>query len=104
MTTTGNLMQFLNLASKPAATNFEFDSNIVSYGNYGFFSSWYGIGENSMQGFKGTKSFANVVIIGKARSGYPNATFVSTLAAAQATGVGANTAQVAAATAGVVIP
>jgi hypothetical protein len=104
MTAPGALQQFLNLASVPAGTNFLFEQNIVSYGNYGFFSSWYGIGESSMKGFNGTKSFASVVIIGNARSGYPNAQFVSTLAAAQATGFGASSAQVTAATAGVVIP
>jgi hypothetical protein len=88
MTAPGALQQFLNLASVPAGTNFLYAQNIVSYGNYGFFSSWYGIGESSMKGFNGTKTFASVVIIGAPRSGYPNATFVSTLAAAQATGLG----------------
>jgi len=104
MTAPGSLAQYLNLSSNPAATNFAFQNNIMTHGNYGFFSSWYQVGENNLKGFKGTIAFQNVVMIGAQRSGYPNGQFVSSLAAAQATGFGANSAAVNAATQGVVIP
>jgi hypothetical protein len=103
-TGTSSLMQYLNLASVPAATNFAFEQNVATYGKYGFFSSWYGIGESSLKGFKGTVTFKNVVMIGAAQKGYPNGTFVSTLAAALATGMGANPTLISNATAGVIVP
>jgi len=104
LTTTGKLMQFLNLASNPAGTDFVFERNVATYGNYGFFSSWYGIGESSMKGFKGVKSFANIVMIGATKAGYPNGTFVPSLSAATSTGMGVNPTLISTATAGVVIP
>ncbi|MCC6772774.1 MAG: Ig-like domain-containing protein [Gemmatimonadaceae bacterium] len=104
MTAPGALAQYLNLSSVPAATNFDFQNNIMSYGSYGFFSSWYQQGENNVQGFRGTVTVKNTVMIGTQKTGYPNGQFVSSLAAAQATGFGANTAAVNAATQGVVIP
>ncbi|MFP5356507.1 MAG: hypothetical protein ACLGIK_15410, partial [Gemmatimonadota bacterium] len=104
MTAPGSLAQFLNLGSIPAATNFVFDENVVSYGNYGLFSSKYGVGEASLQGFGGTVSFFGNVIIGPQKSGYPRSKFVSSLSAALSGGVGANQARVDAATLNVVIP
>jgi hypothetical protein len=104
MTAPGSLQQYLNLSSVPASTNFAFQNNIMSHGNYGFFSSWYQMGETNLQGFRGTIAFQNVVMIGTQRAGYPNGQFVSSLSAAEATGFGANRATVNAATQGVVIP
>jgi uncharacterized protein YjdB len=104
MTAPGSLAQYLNLSDVPAATNFAFQNNIMTHGNYGFFSSWYQMGENNLNGFRGTIAFQNVVMIGAQKAGYPNGQFVSSLAAAQATGFGANSAAVNAATQGVVIP
>ncbi|HEX4936381.1 MAG TPA: hypothetical protein VFV33_24535, partial [Gemmatimonadaceae bacterium] len=105
MSTTGSLAQFLNIGTQNAATNFAFQNNIASYGNYGIFSSWFGIGETvNLQAFQGTVSFQNTVIVGAAKSGYPNSTFVSSLSAALATGRGVSQAAVNAATQGVVIP
>ena len=105
MSTTGSLSQYINVASVPAATNFAFQNNIASYGQYGFFSSWYGIGETpNVQAFKGTIVFEKSVLIGAQKSGYPNATFVSSLSSALATGLGANQSAVTSATSGVVIP
>jgi hypothetical protein len=104
MTAPGALNQFVNVASVPAATNFAYENNLVSYGQYGFFSSWYGIGESSLKAFSGTVVWKNVVMIGAFQSGYPNGTFVSSLSAGQSTGKGANTAGVLAATQGIIIP
>ncbi|MFP5355186.1 MAG: Ig-like domain-containing protein, partial [Gemmatimonadota bacterium] len=104
MTAPGTLYQYVNVGSLPAATNFAFENNVVSYGKYGFFSSWYGIGENSLKAFSGTVAWKNVVMIGSPTSGYPNGTFVSSLSAAQSTGRGASLSGVAAATQGVIIP
>ncbi|HEX4933113.1 MAG TPA: hypothetical protein VFV33_08045, partial [Gemmatimonadaceae bacterium] len=104
MTAPGALSQFLNLGSVPASTNFAFDQNVVSYGTYGFFSSKYGIGESSLQGFAGTVSFVGNVIIGPQKSGYPSAQFVPTLAVALTRSAGANKAVIDAATQNVIIP
>ncbi|MBK6486598.1 MAG: hypothetical protein IPF98_06980 [Gemmatimonadetes bacterium] len=57
-----------------------------------------------MKGFKGVKSFANIVMIGATKAGYPNGTFVPSLSAATSTGMGANPTLISTATAGVVIP
>ena len=66
---------------------------------------WYGIGETpNVQAFRGTIIFEKSVLIGAQKSGYPNATFVSSLSNALATGMGANQSTVASATQGVVIP
>jgi Bacterial Ig-like domain (group 2) len=104
MTSTGALSQYLNLAGLPAGTNFNFLDNVVSYGTYGLFSSWYQQGENNAQAFQGNVSFNGTVMIGAFKNGYPNGSFVSTLSAALATGKGAPSAIVSAATQGVVIP
>ena len=104
MATTGKLRIFLSVGSSPAATNVDFHNNIFSYGVYGLFSSAYASGEVSMQNVRGTATFANHVLIGPVKPGYPNSTFASTLSAALATGVGANMSAVFAATAGVAIP
>lgn len=104
MTAPGSLSQFLNLSSIPAATNFAFDENVVSYGEYGLFSSKYGVGEGSLAGFNGSVSFVGNVIIGPQKSGYPRSTFVSSLAAALSGGAGADQARVNAAIVNVIIP
>lgn len=104
MSSTGALMQYMNIGSLPAATNFAYENNVISYGKYGFFSSWYGIGEVSLKSFSGTVVWKNVVMIGSPTSGYPNGTFVSSLSAGLATGRGASPSGVASATQGIVIP
>ncbi len=104
MSSTGSLMQYLNVASVPAATNFALQNNVFSYGTYGFFSSWYQQGEANAQAFRGTIIFQNTVMVGASKSGYPNGQFVSSLGAALATGFGANMSAVNAATQGVIIP
>lgn len=104
MTSTGSVMQFLNIADTPAGTDFNFLDNVVTYGNYGLFSSWYQQGEANAKAFHGNVSFNGTVMIGAFHKGYPNGTFVSTLSQALATGKGAPTAIVNAATQGVVIP
>ncbi|MCC6927902.1 MAG: Ig-like domain-containing protein [Gemmatimonadaceae bacterium] len=104
MVAPGNLAQFLDLATIPAATNFTYDQNIVSYGTYGLFSSKYGSGEASLQGFNGNVSFAGNVLIGSQRSGYPRARFAPSLSAAMLLGGGADKGRVDAATLNVVVP
>jgi uncharacterized protein YjdB len=104
LTSSGSLAQFLSLASIPAATNIAFENNVVSYGTYGLFSSKYGVGEVSLQGFLGTIVFRGNVAIGAQKPGYPQLRFVPTLAAAEQLSVGADRARITAATLNVVIP
>lgn len=102
-TTTGQLGHFLNLANEPAATNVQFERNVVTHGNYGLFNSKYGVGEKSLAAFRGSVTFRNVVIVGTQRAGYPNATFVASPQAAGG-GMGADAARVQSWTADIVIP
>ena len=57
-----------------------------------------------MQNVNGTATYANHVLIGPWKTGYPASTFAASYSAAVATSVGANLSAVAGATAGVVIP
>ncbi|MCC6927903.1 MAG: Ig-like domain-containing protein [Gemmatimonadaceae bacterium] len=100
----GMLMQYLNSGTQLAATNFAFQDNIVTYGKYGFFSSWYGIGQGSMSTFQGTKIFQNIDMIGATKSGYPNGKFWGSLSTALASGNGVSPSAVASSTQGVIIP
>ncbi|MEO6445781.1 MAG: Ig-like domain-containing protein [Gemmatimonadaceae bacterium] len=104
MTTTGKVKMFLSLGSSPAATNADFYNNVLSYGSYGLFSSAYSSGELSMQNVASTRRFTGNVLIGPAKSGYPNSVFAASLSAAQSTGAGANVAAVTLATSGVAVP
>ncbi len=104
MTSPAQVTQFLSIGSSPAATNFDYQNNITTYGQYGLFSSATGSGEVALGNINGVVTFKNVVIIGALKSGYPNARFVPDANAAAATGLGANAAAVNSATAGVIIP
>ncbi|MCC6927904.1 MAG: Ig-like domain-containing protein [Gemmatimonadaceae bacterium] len=105
MTAPGALSHYLNIATQSAATNFAFQNNVMTLGTYGLFSSWYGSGETpNLAAFRGTVVFQKSVLIGAAQKNYPNAQFVSSLSAAQSTGIGADMAAINAATQGVVIP
>jgi len=104
MTAPGVFGQFFSVGSATAATNVDFQNNVVTHGQYGLFASASGTGEGALANLGGLVVFKNYVMIGSQRSGYPNGTFAADLAAAQATGRGASTSAVSAATAGVVIP
>ena len=104
LTSDGKVTHFLNLADVPAGTNFVFERNIVTHGTYGMFSSKFGVGESSLQAFRGTVVFQNVVLIGQPKKGYSRAVFVPSLAAAQQRGAGADMARVQGWTSRVVIP
>ena len=104
MTAPGQLTQFFSVGSAPAATNVDFQNNIVTHGQYGLFSSAAGSGEGALANLGGLVVWQNYVMIGASRSGYPHGTFVPDLAAALQTGKGANQSLVNAATAGVIIP
>ena len=104
MTSPAQVTQFLSIGPSPAATNFDYQNNITTYGRYGLFSSATGSGEAALGNIKGVVTFKNVVIIGALKPGYPNARFVPDANAAAATGLGANAAAVNSATAGVIIP
>lgn len=104
MTAPGSLSHFMDLATVPAATNFAYDNNVVTYGSYGLFSSKFGSGEVSLQGFSGSVSFVGNVLIGSQKPGYPRARFVPSLSAALSLGGGADKPRIDAATQNVVIP
>jgi len=104
MTAPGSFGQFFSVGSATAATNVEFQNNITTHGQYGLFASVSGSGEGALVNLGGLVVFKNYVMIGTQRSGYPNGSFAADLAAAQASGKGASTAAVNAATAGVIIP
>jgi Bacterial Ig-like domain (group 2) len=104
LTTTGPLGHFMNVGSEPAATNVQFERNIVTHGNYGLFSTKYGVGEKTLAAFRGSVIFRDVVIIGNTRTGYPNARFVATLQAALGGNMGADTRRVQNWTSDIVIP
>lgn len=104
MSSTGAIKQFFYIDAYPSATNLYWDNNVVTHGQYGLFTSKYGTGEAGLANVAGTVVWKNYTMIGASRTGYPNGTFAADLATAMATGRGANTSAVQAATAGVIIP
>ncbi len=100
---TANFSNVLAIGSKPAATDMEMTNNSASYGSYGIFASASGPGEAAFNNMVGTMVFGNQYFVGSQKSGYPKSTFVSSISAVKS-GIGANTASVNAATAGVIIP
>lgn len=104
MSSTGAISQFFYLDAYPSVTNLYWDNNIVTHGQYGFFTSKYGVGEAGVGNAAGSVTYKNYTMIGATRSGYPNGTFASDLSAALATGRGANMSAVNSATSGVIIP
>ena len=104
MSTSGNLLTFMTLGTTPAATDIDVRDNIFEHGSYGLFSSNWGVGEVSLQGFRGKVTFQSITMISKQRNGYPHGTFVPNLSAALGTGNGANQNAVQSATQGVIIP
>lgn len=104
MTAPGQFTQFFSVGSSPAATNVDFQNNVVTHGQYGLFASVSGTGEGALVNLGGLVVWQNYVMIGQSRSGYPHGTFASDVSSALQTGKGANQALVNAATAGVIIP
>jgi hypothetical protein len=104
LTTSGAQKLVLAIGKKPAATNLDFSANAFSLGQYGIFSTAFGVGEIALQGVAGVATFSRNVIVGPQKPGYPNATFASSLAGALGAGAGANRARVQQMTANVVIP
>lgn len=87
---------FLGNGSVPQAansvTNLTFTDNIIQLGQYGYYASGIAQGEAAITGttsaVNGAKVYTGNYVIGASTSGYPNTTFVSTLAAAHAAGKG----------------
>lgn len=104
MSSTGAVKQFFYLDAYPSVTNLYWDNNIVNHGQYGFFTTKYGVSEAGVGNAAGSVTFKNYAIIGASVPGYPNGTFVPDLAAALATGRGATSSIVNSATSGVIIP
>ncbi|MEP7380620.1 MAG: Ig-like domain-containing protein [Gemmatimonadota bacterium] len=104
MTAPGSFTQFFSVGSAPAATNVDFQNNVVTHGQYGLFSSAAGTGEGALSNLAGLVVWQNYVMIGTSRGGYPHGTFAPDLTSALQSGRGANQSVVNAATAGVIIP
>ncbi|MGQ0764469.1 MAG: Ig-like domain-containing protein [Gemmatimonadota bacterium] len=102
--TGSNLKQFMCIGTSPAVTGFTFENNIATYGQYGLFSTVFGIGETALQGAKGAVTFKNVVLIGPQKPGYPNAVFKSDLSSGLSTGKGITPASLYQALQGIDIP
>lgn len=100
----GNMGQYLNFGGSATTqvTNFEYKDNITFFGNYGIFASGGAQGESVFTGgtiVRGTSIYTGNVAVGTPNvSRYPTTQFVSNIAAARATGKGANESAVLSAT------
>jgi hypothetical protein len=102
--TSGSQKVLLTLGPKPAASNLEFGQNVFTPGRYGIYSSGFGSGESAFGAAIGQTKVGRYVVIGPSKPGYPNATFVNSLADGLNTGLGANSVRISQLTTNVVIP
>jgi Cys-rich repeat protein len=105
MASHGTIENYFQTGSGSAeAVNLEFRGNLLVFGTYGMFSTG-ATGEaifTTSGKVTGNSSYAENVVIGPSKPGYPTTTFVPDINAGRATGRGANEAQVAQMTAGVI--